>query len=312
MSKNRRTFLKNTTLAALGIGLSSGAKAAPTTKATEALNCNATTLDYYGEGPFYTDGPPLMVDNKLIGDTETGQRMIISGRVLNLDCSQFIPDTVIDVWHANNDGQYDNQGFNFRGFTRANDQGFYLFETIKPGKYLNGSQFRPSHIHYKITPPGFSQLTTQLYFEGDTDIPNDAAASITSGTYNATDRIIPLTENSEGVLEGTFDIMINGDGIAVGTNDLHLDKGMVYRVSPNPFTTEVEIFYGVFKRAKVGLVVYDLSGRMVATLEDTRTCCWQILRNLATRCESECWPLFHSPQNQRPSSTLPESDQAVD
>ncbi|MEL7247341.1 MAG: twin-arginine translocation signal domain-containing protein [Bacteroidota bacterium] len=268
MSNNRRKFLKNTTLAALGLGLTSKAQAGSTSNAKPTFNCNSTTLDYYGEGPFYTDGPPLMVDNQLAAADEPGQRMIISGRVLNLDCSQFIPDTVIDVWHADDAGQYDNQGFKLRGFTRTNDQGFYLFETILPGKYLNGSQFRPSHIHYKITPPGFAQLTTQLYFEGDTDIPGDAAASITSGPYDARERIIPLSENSEGTLEGTFDIMIDGEGIAVGTRDLHLDKGMVYKVAPNPFTEEAEIHYGVFKRAKVGLVVFDLAGRMIATLED--------------------------------------------
>ena len=266
MSNDRRKFLKNTALATLGLGLGSQASAKPTLPST--LNCDATTRDYYGEGPFYTHNPPLLEDNKLASDTEPGERMIISGRVLNLDCSQFIPETIVDVWHANDAGQYDNQGYNLRGYTRTNDQGFYLFETIRPGKYLNGSQYRPSHIHYKITPPGFPQLTTQLYFAGDTDIENDAAASITSGPFDATDRIIPLVQNSEGTWEGTFDIMIDGDGLAVGTNDLHLNKGMVYQVSPNPFSTQVEIHYGVFKRARVGLVVFDLSGRQVAVLED--------------------------------------------
>ncbi len=269
MTNNRRKFLKNTTLATLGLGLGTKVQAKPKTTSPPAFDCNPTTQDYYGEGPFYTEGPPFLADNKLAADDEPGQRMIISGRVLNLACTQYIPDTVVDVWHADDAGQYDNQGFKLRGFTRTNDQGFYLFETIRPGKYLNGSQFRPSHIHYKITPPGFAQLTTQLYFEGDTSIASDAAASITSGPFDATNRIVALTENAEGVLEGTFDIMIDGNGIAVGTNDLHLNKGMVYQVAPNPFTTETEIHYGVFKRAKVGLVVFDLAGSLVATLEDT-------------------------------------------
>jgi len=69
-------------------------------------------------------------------------------------------------------------------------------------------------------------------------------------------------------LEGTFDIVINGDGITVGVEDLHLDKGMVYKVSPNPFQNDLQIEYGVFKKANVGLVVYDMKGRQVAILED--------------------------------------------
>ena len=45
--------------------------------------------------------------------------------------------------------------------------------------------------------------------------------------------------------------------------------GMVYKFAPNPFTAELTIHYVVFKRAKVGLVVFDLSGRQVAVLEDS-------------------------------------------
>ncbi len=266
---NRRSFLINTTLGAVTAGLSSKLIDSNTKKeADDDLVCNPTTLDYYGPGPFYTENPPMIDDNILASFEEVGTRMIISGRVLNLDCNQFIPNTIVDVWHANDAGQYDNQGFLLRGFTKTNEQGFYLFETIKPGKYLNGNAFRPSHIHYKITPPNFDTLTTQLYFEGDESIPSDAAASITSGTYNATDRIISLSENNEGFLEGTFDIVINGEGVSVGTSDLHLEKGMVYKVTPNPFSQQVQIEYGIFKKANVGLLVYDLNGKQVAILED--------------------------------------------
>lgn len=270
-NKNRRQFLKNTSLAALSLGVISAtteAKAEKPANEKPLLTCEKTTLDFYGEGPFYTESPPMIQDHQLASADEPGTRMIISGRVYNLDCSEFIPETVVDVWHANDAGQYDNDSYNLRGFTRSNAQGFYMFETVKPGKYLNGNEFRPSHIHFKIKPPGFELLTTQLYFEGDTSIPGDAAASITSGTYDATNRIIPLTTNADGKLEGTWDIVINGEGIMTGTSDIHLDKGMVYKVSPNPFSDKVTIKYGVFKKSKVSLLVYDMQGREVAKLEE--------------------------------------------
>ncbi len=267
--KNRREFLKNTSLATLGLGMIPQiCNAKKPQEKTEDLSCEPTTLDYYGQGPFYTDSPPEITDNILAPTSEPGQRLIISGRVMNLECSQFIPDAIVDVWHANDAGQYDNTGYNLRGFTKTNGQGFYLYETILPGKYLNGAKYRPSHIHYKITPPGFPTLTTQLYFQGDEDIPGDAAASINSGQYDATNRTIALAENAEGKLEGTFDIMINGEGISTGLNDIHLDKGILYATSPNPFDEELEIRYGVFRKAKVGLSVFDLQGRLVAELED--------------------------------------------
>ena len=54
-----------------------------------------------------------------------------------------------------------------------------------------------------------------LYFEGDQYIETDAAASITEGTYDATHRIIPLSTNNDGNLEGTWDIIVDGDGTRI-------------------------------------------------------------------------------------------------
>lgn len=262
----RRDFLINTTLATLGAGLVSRAK--PSAESLELVACDKTTTDYFGAGPFYTEQPPLIENTLLAKVAEPGERLVISGRVLNLECSEFIPDTIVDIWQADHEGAYDNSGYNLRGFTKTNAQGFYLFETILPGKYKNGSDFRPSHIHLKIIPPGFETLTTQVYFEGDDKIAGDAAASITSGDFDARHRIISLSTNAEGKKEGQFDIVINGKGITVGVQDLHLNTGMVYKAQPNPFTDSLEIHYGVFKKAKVGLLVYNLHGQQVALLEE--------------------------------------------
>lgn len=270
-NKNRRSFLKNTSLAALGLGIIPHiSKGNPAPKSDEELlfvGCIPTTLDLYGEGPFYTDNPPQMQNNLLALKSETGTKLTISGRVMNLDCTAYLANTEIDVWHANDAGAYDNEGFNLRGKTYTNSEGFYLFETVKPGKYLNGNQYRPSHIHFKITAEGQDTLTTQLYFEGDSDIPADAAASVTSGTYNASNRIIPLTEDENGNLEGYWDIVVDGDG-STDLQNIHMDKGVIYRASPNPFIDEVTIEYGVFKTSKASLLVFDLKGRQVATLEE--------------------------------------------
>ncbi len=270
--KNRRQFLKNTSLSALGITLLpqiGTAKPKPKPKGKQELQeCDATTLDYYGEGPFYTENPPSLTDGRLASIYEPGEPLIISGRVFNLDCSEYIPNTVIDLWHADDDGAYDNEGYNLRGKITTNDQGFYVFETIKPGHYRNGSQFRPAHIHVKVTPPGFDTITTQIYFEGDPYIEVDAAASITNGNYDASHRIIPLSKNAEGKWEGTWDIVVNGEGIPTGLQDIHLDKGMIYEVNPNPFTDSLHIRYGVFRPSKVSLLVYDIQGKLVANLEE--------------------------------------------
>jgi protocatechuate 3,4-dioxygenase beta subunit len=266
---SRRDFIQKAALAPLAFAIPTARLKPLTEESTQAVgeDCFRTTLDFYGQGPFYTANAPVLQDGVIAPQDEPGTRMIISGVVRTLDCTQIIANAVLDIWHADNAGAYDNQGFHLRGKVTSNAQGFYLFETILPGKYLNGASYRPSHIHFKITSPGFPTLTTQLYFEGDTDIPGDAAASITSGQYDASHRIIPLVENKNGGMEGTWDVIVNGDG-TTGTTDLHLDKGILYSVSPNPFTDKLEVFYGVFNKARVRVEMFDVHGERVRKIVD--------------------------------------------
>lgn len=266
--KSRRQFLRNTALASLALGvLPAVVKATGSEVPTSTVTCDPTTQDYYGQGPFYTANAPLISNSQLASPTEVGTRLIISGIIQTLDCTAVIPNTVLDVWHANDDGVYDNTGFNLRGVTQSNSQGFYSFETILPGKYLNGALYRPSHIHFRITPPGFPMLVTQLYFQGDTSIPADAAASITSGTFDATHRIIPIALNAQGKYEGTWDIAVDGNG-NIGIADIHLDKGIIYSASPNPFAEEVEINYGLFRSSQVSIQIFDTQGSLIAVLDE--------------------------------------------
>ncbi len=270
---NRRQFLKNSSLSVLSIAAFPTilqSKNSSIKEINENLNspCQQSTEDAYGQGPFYTPNSPDIQNNQLANSNEVGTRIIISGQVYNLECSEVIPNVEIDIWHANDAGEYDNQGYNLRGKITTNTQGFYIFESIKPGLYLNGSTFRPSHIHFKITPPGHDTLITQLYFQGDPYIPTDAAASITSGSFDATHRIIPLITNSNGDLEGVWDIIIDANGLPVDTKNIHLDKGIIYNANPNPFTHHIEINYGVFQKARVSILVYNIHGQIVANLDE--------------------------------------------
>ena len=59
--------------------------------------------------------------------------------------------------------------------------------TIVPGRYLNGRQYRPAHVHVKVRASGFAELTTQLYFPGDpyNDIDPFIHRSLIIGTEKA-------------------------------------------------------------------------------------------------------------------------------
>ncbi len=271
---NRRKFLKKISLTAASIGTAPALIAAgcKSKKKTTDPNCPATTEDYYGQGPFYTPNPPDIIDGQLANVNEPGTRLILSGQVKTLDCSQVISGAEIDIWHANENGDYDNSGgYHLRGKTYSDAQGNYMFETIMPGKYLNGNTHRPAHIHFRITVPGYPTLITQLYFSGDSSIATDPAASIESGNYDATHRTIDLITNNQGHQIGNWDIIIEGDGAEpMGKHSIYQNKGMIYGVSPNPITNHqtFQIQYGVYQKGRVMLNLYDSQANLIETLLD--------------------------------------------
>ena len=135
---NRRQFLKNTSLSLLSVAvfptiLKSENSTVSLSKKNSVVDCDQSTEDLYGQGPFYTANAPSIQNNQLADVNEIGTRIIISGQVYNLECSEVIPYTEIDIWHADDAGEYDNVGFNLRGKTLTNSQGFYVFESVKPG-----------------------------------------------------------------------------------------------------------------------------------------------------------------------------------
>jgi len=130
---------------------------APAASAT----CAATAPNI--EGPFYKPGAP---QRARLGRNRRGVPLVVEGMVRDADCRP-VPGAWLDIWHADGEGAYDNDGFGLRGRLRADGGGRYRLETIIPGHYLNGPTYRPAHIHVKLAAPGFRPLTTQLYFPGD-------------------------------------------------------------------------------------------------------------------------------------------------
>lgn len=116
------------------------------------------------EGPFFTPDSPLR--RSLREEGMKGAPLVIEGRVLDTSCRP-LAGALLDFWQADADGAYDNAGFTLRGHQLTDTSGRYRLETIIPGHYLNGAQYRPAHIHVKAAAEETALLTTQLYFEGD-------------------------------------------------------------------------------------------------------------------------------------------------
>ena len=125
------------------------------------------------------------LDNDLIRNyaktgSPIGQRIVVYGRVLD-ENGNGVPGTLLEFWQANAGGRYRHKketylaeidpNFGGCGRTITDENGFYMFRTIKPGAYPwpNGvNDWRPAHIHFSIFGHAFAQrLITQMYFEGD-------------------------------------------------------------------------------------------------------------------------------------------------
>jgi protocatechuate 3,4-dioxygenase beta subunit len=122
------------------------------------------------EGPFYKKGAPSRA--VLVTDRDPGERLALTGTVRSTACMP-LARAVLDVWHADARGAYDNEGWGLRGALVTDEAGRWRLDTIIPGRYLNGRRYRPMHIHVKVRAPGHAELTTQLYFEGDEYIEGD-------------------------------------------------------------------------------------------------------------------------------------------
>ena len=140
-------------------------------------DCEATEDNI--EGPFYRADAPFRT--KLRGDDERGSALFVSGEVRGRGGYKPISQAIVDVWQADERGHYDNEDerfdpktFRLRGRMKTNAQGLYEFETVLPAAYdIGRGQFRPAHIHYKVSCDGFKPLTTQLYFKDDPHLAKD-------------------------------------------------------------------------------------------------------------------------------------------
>ena len=127
--------------------------------AQQILACGPST-PRQTEGPFFKTESPRRIS---LIENSTAPRLLVTGQVLGKNC-QPVANALLDFWHADETGEYDNRGFTYRGHQFTDAQGRYRLETIVPAEYPG----RARHIHVKVQAPGGRVLTTQLYFPNDT------------------------------------------------------------------------------------------------------------------------------------------------
>jgi len=148
-------------------------------------------------GPFHVEGAPIREMGENISLDGKGESCLFEGRVLDLDGNP-IEGATIDVWSDNADGFYDVQQpgiqpkWNNRGRFVTGTDGRYSFRGIRPVSYpipddgpvgqmlahLGRHPYRPAHMHYLVTAPGYQRLVTHTFVGGDEYLTSDAVFGV--------------------------------------------------------------------------------------------------------------------------------------
>jgi catechol 1,2-dioxygenase len=174
-------------------------------------------------GPFHVpDAPELPMGADICREAK-GEPMLVSGRILDT-AGQPIEGVKIDVWQANDDGFYDVQQkgiqpeFNLRGVFRTGADGRYRFRAVKPKFYpipddgtvgdllkrLGRHPYRPAHLHYILSAPGFETLVTHIFDPDDPYIHSDAVFGVKQSLMAAFRPVTDPAAIAEAGMPGPF------------------------------------------------------------------------------------------------------------
>lgn len=148
-------------------------------------------------GPFHMTQSPRRALGESIDLLGGSHPCVVSGRVSAVD-GQPVAGAQLDVWQCTEDGFYDVQqpdtqpAGNGRGIFTADEHGCFWFRTVVPSHYpiptdgpvgqmlthTKRHPYRPAHIHFLVSAPGFDTLTTHAFVAGSPYIDSDAVFAV--------------------------------------------------------------------------------------------------------------------------------------
>ncbi len=178
------------------------------------------------EGPLYVAGAPLAEGEVRMDDgseLDSATVMFLEGVVRDTD-GQPIAGAVVDLWHANTQGNYSyfdksQSDYNLRRRIVTDADGRYRARSIVPCGYgcspdgptqecldlLGRHGQRPAHIHFFISAPGHRHLTTQINLSGEQYLWDDFAYATRDGLIGEIKLVEDAaTANDRGVQGNRF------------------------------------------------------------------------------------------------------------
>jgi catechol 1,2-dioxygenase len=172
-------------------------------------------------GPFFRDNAAELPLRANIARTP-GEPLWMHGRVLTTR-GEPIAGACLEIWQSASNGQYEGQDpqqpvGNLRAKLRSDADGGYAFRTIKPTSYpiptdgpvgqllegLGRHPFRPAHVHFKVSAPGYETLVTELFSAGDPYLDSDAVFGVKNSLVLEYTRNDSAEATAEYPFEGPF------------------------------------------------------------------------------------------------------------
>lgn len=174
-------------------------------------------------GPFHVEDAPLRAMGENISLDGKGEACLFEGKVIDLRGNP-IEGACVDVWSDNADGFYDVQQpgiqpkWNNRGRFITGRDGAYSFRGIKPTSYpipddgpvgkmlaqMGRHPYRPAHMHFLVTAPGFQKLVTHTFVGDDAYLESDAVFGVKQTLIAPFERL----EGADTLWRSPFDFVL--------------------------------------------------------------------------------------------------------
>lgn len=179
-------------------------------------------------GPFHVAGAPHYEHGEDVSNGAKGAPCVVSGHVRNLEGAP-IAGATIEVWQADEEGMYDVQRPNLaqaqaqaRGVLHSGPQGEFHFKSILASSYpiphdgpvgdmlaaTNRHPWRPAHLHFMISAPGYKTLVTHVFRNGDEYLHSDAVFGVRASL------IAEWIPDADGVYRLDYDFVLTGNDAA--------------------------------------------------------------------------------------------------
>ncbi|MGB8398307.1 MAG: protocatechuate 3,4-dioxygenase subunit alpha [Bradyrhizobium sp.] len=162
-------------------------------------------------------------NNNLVTPDASGERIRVEGRVFDGDGAP-VPDCMLEIWQADAQGRFSDPkdtralpNSSFRGFGRCGTDanGFYAFDTIKPGQVADpDGEPQAPHLLLAVFARGMLlHLYSRIYFDGEAANASDPVLALVPADRRAT--LIAARQPGNGNAVYRLDIRLQGDNETV-------------------------------------------------------------------------------------------------